>query len=578
MDFNELVIYMIDKKEILKNKSITEITKTLHKPMSNAAANYMLNAIYEVDHPDAELELDDIGGVDLFFVSGFFTPQMENEFPEIVDDFLRNCKDKIAKFDKVGGSMENDVKYMGSHLYIYNTFIRLIYNGAKLKNEYCVNLLKQMHKMFYRQEFNYLKKFTKVSAYDIVSFFSDKIEEDKKEENTKNTYEMNCIASRLIVMSNLMGIKQEYSLINIYKGLNDYKEGYAKHIKEEDNTEKFDKILYKQCKEKIKEWKNGFKKSESQNPLRQYKEFSKNEEHFKSILKALNYPEEYVSFYCSYKQSFEEVLEKTLYICKKTKPDYSYSFEEIQRYAALYVLIYSLVKMSDETKIDVQDIIGIKDPEDKRIARFIPDKINDKRDKEPLDSKISKEEKSVHKIQSDESLLKEIDSLRKELLNKDNEIKGLKQQFHNISAEKKSLEEDIGKLSKEHKELIALRNFMYSLKIEDESANQTIDIETMKNKIATKKIVIIGGHINWHNKLKKIFPNWTFIISETFKTVNPKIFTDKDKAYFFTDHMGHVAYEKFVSLFRENDIPFGYLATINTEQIVKTIYEDIFVH
>lgn len=89
------------------------------------------------------------------------------------------------------------------------------------------------------------------------------------------------------------------------------------------------------------------------------------------------------------------------------------------------------------------------------------------------------------------------------------------------------------------------------------------------------RIVIIGGHINWINKLRKQFPNWLFILSETYKTVDGKMLDGKDKVYFFTDHISHVTYGKFIAAVRERKIPFGYLGSLNIEQMIRQIYEDL---
>lgn len=50
---------------------------------------------------------------------------------------------------------------------------------------------------------------------------------------------------------------------------------------------------------------------------------------------------------------------------------------------------------------------------------------------------------------------------------------------------------------------------------------------------------------------------------------------NKEKVYFFTDHMNHMAYEKFIAACRERNIEFGYLATINTNQLIQRVYEDL---
>ena len=99
-------------------------------------------------------------------------------------------------------------------------------------------------------------------------------------------------------------------------------------------------------------------------------------------------------------------------------------------------------------------------------------------------------------------------------------------------------------------------------------------LEKKEKAIADKNIVIIGGHVNWLNKLKKRFPNWMFIPTENYKTVDGKMLDGKDRVYFFTDHLSHVTYGKFIAVVRERKIPFGYLGSLNIEKMIRQIYED----
>jgi hypothetical protein len=97
----------------------------------------------------------------------------------------------------------------------------------------------------------------------------------------------------------------------------------------------------------------------------------------------------------------------------------------------------------------------------------------------------------------------------------------------------------------------------------------------MKAQIADLDIVIIGGHINWINKMKKEFPKWMFIASDAYKTVDGKMLEGKDRVYFYTDYISHVTYGKFIAAVRERKIPFGYLGTYNMDNIIRQIYDDL---
>lgn len=95
----------------------------------------------------------------------------------------------------------------------------------------------------------------------------------------------------------------------------------------------------------------------------------------------------------------------------------------------------------------------------------------------------------------------------------------------------------------------------------------------MKDALVEKQIVIIGGHVTWVNKLKKLFPEWKYIDTNAYKTVDGKMLDGKDMVYFFTDYMNHISYTKFIAAVRELKIPFGYLAGTNIENTVRQIYD-----
>ena len=65
-----------------------------------------------------------------------------------------------------------------------------------------------------------------------------------------------------------------------------------------------------------------------------------------------------------------------------------------------------------------------------------------------------------------------------------------------------------------------------------------------------------------------------YILTESYKTVDGKMLDGKDRVYFFTDHLSHVTYGKFIAAVRERHIPFGYLGNLNVEKLIRQIYED----
>ena len=141
----------------------------------------------------------------------------------------------------------------------------------------------------------------------------------------------------------------------------------------------------------------------------------------------------------------------------------------------------------------------------------------------------------------------------------------------------KQSQDEVDKLIKNYRaerdELIALREYVYKSELETPQLTEE-KLAEMKKVIADKEIVIIGGHINWINKLKQQFPNWMFIHPDSYKNVDGKIFEDKERVYFFTDYLNHASYMKFIAALRGRKVPFGYLGSRNVESMIRQVFED----
>ena len=135
-------------------------------------------------------------------------------------------------------------------------------------------------------------------------------------------------------------------------------------------------------------------------------------------------------------------------------------------------------------------------------------------------------------------------------------------------------EEAIAENENDLEELITLRNYVYGLSQEVPPIAED-KLEGMKRVIAGKNVIIIGGHINWINKLKKEFPNWKYLDANISRTNDSKLVEGADMVYFFSNHLSHSTYDKFVKLVRENRIPFGYMHSVNMECLARQVFEDL---
>ena len=91
--------------------------------------------------------------------------------------------------------------------------------------------------------------------------------------------------------------------------------------------------------------------------------------------------------------------------------------------------------------------------------------------------------------------------------------------------------------------------------------------------LTQKRILIIGGHQRWHTQLKKIYPDWIFIKGEQGENIPSPDLEKIDAIFFYTKHMSHGLYQRYVSQCRNKAIPFYYLKSLNVQSVINEIQE-----
>lgn len=175
----------------------------------------------------------------------------------------------------------------------------------------------------------------------------------------------------------------------------------------------------------------------------------------------------------------------------------------------------------------------------------------------------------VNKLQKEENLVLE-NKLQKYIIdfeiikNNNNKIKTeTEKEFY---AQIKQLEIENEKLRSERKstesnlvELHRLREFAFSLESED-TLNDSDSEEIIFPK--DKNIFLVGGHENWRKKVKDNYPLLT-IVDGTNQNIDPDIFRNADLVLFFTPHMNHATYSKFIGYLNKNRVNYGYISQHN---------------
>ena len=121
--------------------------------MKKDLADFIFNDL--VDKEKGVVVAPDTTGVDYFFLRYFISDPMEADFPVILQDFMDKCRDRLNEFNEVGWYVKEQNRTIRPLAGMYNRILRLMYNGAKTGDEYCVELIKNLYKVYYtsRNEF-----------------------------------------------------------------------------------------------------------------------------------------------------------------------------------------------------------------------------------------------------------------------------------------------------------------------------------------------------------------------------------------------------------------------------------------
>ena len=506
----------------------------------------------------------DTTAADKFFIDGFLTYPMHCDFWEIVRDFLKNRYCDIEKFAKLSIYVDDRPEQSNPENALIIRFLGIMYEAAKSGDEYSVTLFKFLYKTYHKQEYKQLKRFKKLSVSEIFSLAED-------EDGCIDYHQM----SRILGMSQFYGIELEEKISSLYLHIENMRKEWEEDD-EEDHFLIFPDGLYEECVEQVDRWI-----AEERSKKKKFCEFARHYEKMdrfsSNCLERLGYPTDFVYRSNRELEPIDRVFSITLALLKVTYPKREFSYLEVQEFAHIYQALSALVSVCDMYDDCTEAMLGKqcwKEELAEGNSLFNPESIGVNKENAKSKDKIEKTIKATKEISvSETQYIEEITELRRKLREKEAESRYFREQYDQAQISLKELQAHEQKYEADRDELIALRNHVYNL-FDEERQTDEIDLKEMMLAIAVRKIVIIGGHTNWINKVKKEFPNWKFFDAAVTRLNDAMVLDGTEKVYFFTNHISHGTYGKYINLVRENKIPFGYLQTINIENVVKQIYND----
>ena len=437
--------------------------------------------------------IPDTTAADKYFIDGFISEEIWDDLEAIARDFLKHHYADIEVFDSLN-SYGNDMPEQSdpkASLKIH--MLSIMYKAAKAGDEYSIKLFQYLYKTYYKKEYKQLKRFRKISVPEIFSLSHD-------ENGNVGYYTM----ARIIGMCEIFGIEIDDAISVIHLYLEQERE--KQEAEEKIEFFEFPDGLYQECVDQVEQWmEEESSKNTNCYAARYYDRLERFVDH---CLRRNGYPGDYVYRSNPYLEDPCRVLSTTLALLKSSFPKEKFTYKEVQTFAHIYQALEALVYTCDEYYESMVELLGIPRERDCfiRESLFHPEDIVVKKDgsKSVIKNNIStvpvKRESN-----NEEAYIDEIAQLRKKLREMEQESKYYKQQYAQAQKNIKETNAHIKKYENDRNELIALRNYVYSLSEEESSLTET-KIEDMKSLIQNRKIAIIGGHTNWINKVKKEFP------------------------------------------------------------------------
>lgn len=500
------------------------------------------------------------------FVCERHSPELSNDFPFIANAFLAEEFSKLPTY-KITNYQFN---FVGNHsplVRVHGTILNLMLNAAQNGSSFSKTFLINIYKTYFKAEYKQLKRFSKISTTEILSLVDEYPDWD-------DCMKLSLI-STFLTMSELMGITIDDDCCYLYHYI---KRALSDDIKNNEHIIEMLEISDELISEAI-DWcdnninfdeYNGFpyvlKRSS-------HKILSKNEHFLGSTNKyyGFGYDYPYAIFPFSTKNFYD-----TAQILKSLYPNKELSIEEIESNMTLLHSSKATLYLSENLSILIDGMLGLNNE-----LSNSPMLYNDSIVPKPIANNKPEQKSTINHIDKFEvtdesSIIDELEKTRSEMHNLEVKYNNLQFMYkHKLNQEKQNeiLTEKINDINSE---LVHLRNHLYEITETDIQNTDSIDIDFYKKQLSTKRITIIGGHTNWTNKLKHIFPAWNYIYLKAADNIDFSIINNSDFVYFFTDCLKHSTYYKAIGILRNNQTPYNYIHSVNINSNILQIYNDLF--
>ena len=472
-------------------------------------------------------------------------PDVEKYSPYLSDDdssnICRPCKDLKRKI-------------------IYTMLI-----AARQGNDPAREILCRLYKVYYKREYNQIKRFDTLSYDEILSFVNEK-------EAFGET------AARIMTIGPLMGIdlQSDCNMINAKLETEKGSEnnGLA-HEKESKNITIDQELLQSACEEAKGVIERQHKKGDSFD--------SGSVARFRNLIYGyLHVLDESDPCRREEIEPSESSIAVTIALLRRRFRNKLFTDEEILLYHEIYRQTKEYSGQIQDLNMMSEIILGnpAKYQKEAKECRYQPEKqkvvtpsvrcreenvTNSGATEVIIKSEAEKREKELEK---------EVDDLKTLLKQKQQKLEEAQKQYLKEKEEARKNRKALEQWETDKCELFRLREYVYSLTEEDVEIT-SVSLEEMKEDLKRRKIIIVGGHDNWVGYLKEIFPYWTYIKPSISNTLPEIHAINAEYLFFFTDTISHGSFDKYMNIVKKHNLQYSYLHGTNIDRTISNVYKEV---
>ncbi len=497
---------------------------------------------------------------DRLFIEGFVTDQMANDFPLIARDFFMHEYKNINNYNAINYYLPG-IMFSCPYTIFEQRVMSMIMNAARSGSKFAAEFIVNLHKIYYRKEYQQLKRFTRISIGEITAL----VDVDDDDPVEKGMIE----EARILTVLEMRGVTFEENCSIIYY-LIDHKWNQQEEqvaTREEETARPYE--IYKQKIDEMFPDKKALIRDWLQCETFAYNIVKKD------VPSLMEY--EVVE---SEIDKVENYIANAFQILENMAPDLEYNKAQLLQYAHIYSYIKYILNDCKQTNDILSRVVFGNEREDSPSnskTLYTPIQMKEESAEAGKKQEVTKSDtkETLKTDQQDTSYIEEIESLRRKVLEQNGIIQDLKDTLETYKAEQEESRKEKEQSALEHEELVKIREYLYNLTEEDTNQQDTVSLEEIKEYLNEKRIVVVGGHINWQQKIKKECAQWSFIDASAACTLRTDVLRKADFVYFFTDTLAHGVYYKYMNALKESNVKFGYIHGVNVENTLRKMYTEL---